>query len=86
MPYLITFIVICGIDLDNWENISADHPAWQSRVSLDIANMEQTRDEAAQRCVICTAKAVLPPSDDQLFPCPQCNSCVRARIVRFGHL
>lgn len=27
----------CGFDLDNWQNIVADHSEWQSQVSIGVA-------------------------------------------------
>lgn len=62
---LKAFMENCDIDLENWENITANRSAWQSQVSIGADNMQDIRsEEAVQRRVICKAKAMLPMSDD----------------------
>lgn len=58
-----------------------------SQISIGTANMEASRNEdAAQKCAICKAKAVLHPSDDQIFPCSHSNNVFRVRSACSGML
>lgn len=74
-------------DLDNWEN-TAVITAWQSQISIDTANLRQTRNkQAAQKCSLCEVKSMLPPSDNwSTLHCPHCSRCFQAQICLFRHL
>ncbi|KAJ1119834.1 hypothetical protein NDU88_008019 [Pleurodeles waltl] len=68
-----------GINLDSWENLAQDHPAWQSCISKGATSYEQSRTAQAQK------KRELRKSIDNSLPTkPADHLCPTCRRVRIG--
>ena len=75
-----------SIDVDNWENLTADRPAWRSAVYDGIVNFEKSRcAEAETKRQIRKERATVVVNSHSKHLCSECGKDCHSRIDLFSH-
>jgi hypothetical protein len=76
-----------GFDLNTWETLALDRPAWRSNLTrgAHAAELQRTADAENKRAAR-KARAASTPTSAPTHMCPTCERALRARISLTSHL